>query len=109
MGLEGTLSKDNNKKIRIRKRKNKEILIKWLIWHVISSGAGCQVPLGFTHQTGGRTETRGGEGPAGKNIKTVLADGEGKDTNRDMIRGAVSPCVTVCERQKNETKRGTQT
>lgn len=48
-------------------------------------------------------------GPAGKNIKTVLADGEGKDTNRDMIRGAVSPCVTVCERQKNETKRGTQT
>lgn len=38
---------------------------------------------------------------------TTLAGGEGKDTNRDMIREVVSLCVTVCGRPTGE--RGTDT
>lgn len=37
------------------------------------------------------------EGPSRGNIKTTLAGGKGKNTNRDMIRGTVSLCVTVCD------------
>lgn len=59
------------------KKKNKEILINWLIQHVISTGAGCQVPPEFT-----LVDRRTLGGPAGINIKTALTGGEGKDTNR---------------------------
>lgn len=59
------------------KKKNKEILINWLIQHVISTGAGCQVPPEFT-----LVDRRILGGPAGINIKTALTGGEGKDTNR---------------------------
>lgn len=42
--------------------KNREILIKWLIWPVISTGAKSQVPTQFTDYTAGQT----GGGPAGE-------------------------------------------
>lgn len=43
-------------------------------------------------------------------IKTALAGWGGyEDTNRDMIRGAVSVCVTMCERQKKEREEDTET
>lgn len=56
------------------------------------------------HSSRRRTDRH--KGPAGKNIKTALAGGKGEDTNRAMIRGAVSLCVTVCGGQKKG--RGTQ-
>lgn len=59
-----------------------------------------------SHQWTDRHE-RGG--PAGKYIKTALAGGEGKDTNRDMIRGEVSLCATMCGRQKKKRERDTGT
>lgn len=46
------------------------------------------------------------QGTSQKHVQTALADGMGEDTNRDMIREAVSLCVTACGRQKGE--RGTQ-
>lgn len=52
------------------------------------------------HSSCWQTDRR--EGAGRKNIKTPLAGGQGRDTNTDMIRGAVSLCVTMCGRQKKE-------
>lgn len=58
---------------RKRWKKNREILIKWLIWCVISTGARSQVPTQFTDYAAGQT---GGD-PAGETHQNINDRREG--------------------------------
>lgn len=77
--LEGTLSKRRNGEGG--QEKNSEILIKWLIWPVISTGAKSQVPTQLTDYTAGQT----GGGQQEKHIKTLMMGGknEVKESNEE--------------------------
>lgn len=76
---------------RMRQEKNREILIKWLIWPVISTGAKSQVPTQFTDYTAGQDR----RGPSRRNIKTLMAGGK-SEVKHSNEEGFKCVCARVC-------------